>query len=268
MDAPILREVYTCIITSMIFHQTVFYMLAAFTAGTVIFVASLYINGGLQLGFDANEFIKQPLNWVAVLTGSFVFIGVFLLATQVYNRSILSLLELIEKQKQEIDHLAHHDMLTGLPNLRLSEDRLKMAIHNTDRSRGKVALLYLDLNNFKEINDTLGHDAGDEILKQIAQRLSANIRQTDTASRIGGDEFLIICPEVDSKEDITNTCQRLIDAVREPVLYASKPVQVGVSIGCAIYPDHADTIDELRSRADSMMYAAKTSEKYNYLISE
>jgi diguanylate cyclase (GGDEF)-like protein/PAS domain S-box-containing protein len=167
-----------------------------------------------------------------------------------------------------IEQLAHHDFLTKLPNRALFKDRLERAIAMADRKKGRVGVLFLDLDGFKAVNDQRGHDAGDQMLCAIARRVLATIRHSDTVARVGGDEFTVILNEVGSVEDAAAVAAKILDVVAEPVLVDGLPCTIGVSIGIAIFPDHARAHDALLRGADAAMYAAKQAGKHTFRICE
>jgi diguanylate cyclase (GGDEF)-like protein/PAS domain S-box-containing protein len=170
----------------------------------------------------------------------------------------------ISQQKaseQRYQKLAYHDPLTQLPNRLLFLDRLNQALLESARSKTNVALLFLDLDGFKQVNDTAGHDAGDALLQEVAHRLSQAVRQDDTVARIGGDEFTIILKNVAKKEVLERIGNTLIQAVNEPVTVADSNFQVGASIGIACHPADATDSDSLTAEADEAMYEAKQSGK-------
>lgn len=172
----------------------------------------------------------------------------------------------IEEQKQRIEFLANHDALTGLPSLRLVSDRLDHAIAEANEHGHKAALLFLDLDGFKPVNDTYGHDAGDSLLKTISERIHGAISDQDTVGRIGGDEFLVILHQVRDRQHIEQVCAELINVVSQPVVYQQHTLQVGASIGAATYPNSARCHNDLRARADELMYKVKRSGKNSYRI--
>ena len=161
--------------------------------------------------------------------------------------------------EDEIRHLAHHDALTGLPNRRLFRDIADLEVAQARRNRNKLAILFLDLDRFKEINDTLGHDAGDELLKQAAGLFRETVRASDTVARIGGDEFNIILADIVRPEDVSEIAQKIIRRFRSPFPISGNELNVTTSIGISVYPDDSTEIDTLLRYADIAMYHAKES---------
>lgn len=164
-------------------------------------------------------------------------------------------------QQQE---LALHDALTGLPNRRLLEDRIATTLQHAARNRSKAAVMYLDLDGFKNINDTHGHNIGDEILKIVAARLVGSSRKDDTVARVGGDEFVIVLGAVSGLLDAREPASKLIEAIAEPYHIGELTLQLSTSIGISIYPDDADTVEALVGVADSALYQAKRAGKNRY----
>lgn len=158
-----------------------------------------------------------------------------------------------------IQHLAHYDGLTDLPNRALFYDRLRLALSLAKRNSYELALLYLDLDGFKAVNDTLGHDAGDELLKSTAARIKQLVRESDTVARIGGDEFTVILPRIPGKPEAAKVAEKIIDAMAAAFTLSTREqgVRVGVSIGIALYPADAQDMDALVKAADTAMYDAK-----------
>jgi len=166
--------------------------------------------------------------------------------------------------EEQIRHMATHDSLTDLPSLRLAEDRLNMAMRIARRTKTQAAVMFIDLDGFKTVNDTLGHDAGDDVLIETARRLRSTIRETDTVVRIGGDEFLVILPGLQSSKDVEDIARKLIAAVSKPVELKETAARIGASIGIALYPEHANDSDSLIKLADSAMYKVKSSGKNGF----
>jgi diguanylate cyclase (GGDEF)-like protein len=176
-----------------------------------------------------------------------------------YVVAVGMILVLLEEQIEHNRHLALHDHLTGLPNRRLYQDRLAIALERARRSEAQAALLVVDLDRFKQVNDTMGHHVGDLVLQHVATIFSARVRRSDTVARTGGDEFSIILEEPTSREDAIRIGEMLKLTLNEPMQVAGKEVRVGASIGIAIFPDDADEMEQLCVAADLRMYDAKNS---------
>jgi diguanylate cyclase (GGDEF)-like protein/PAS domain S-box-containing protein len=182
---------------------------------------------------------------------------------------VLALLRDVTERKEAeetIRELAYYDALTGLPNRILLRDRLTMALAQAQRAGRKLAVMMLDLDKFKEVNDTMGHAAGDILLKAVADRLTGALRKHDTVSRLGGDEFIIVIPEVMSEDDLSMLAQKVLDVVRAPLTIDGHRVAVGSSIGVALYPDDGIDIETLMQHADAAMYKAKQSGRDQYRL--
>lgn len=177
-----------------------------------------------------------------------------------------------QKRVYELRTIVNHDVLTGLPNRRLVRNRLLHAMVLARREHCQVAVLYLDLDGFKEINDTMGHAVGDAALRNIARRLEGCTRETDTVGRIGGDEFLVVLPAVAHAQAATRVADDMLATLAHPVRWRDTELQVGVSIGIALYPDHvparlddeAVEADLLIRRADEAMYQSKSNGRNRY----
>ncbi|WP_157437373.1 GGDEF domain-containing protein [Actinoplanes subtropicus] len=163
----------------------------------------------------------------------------------------------VERQAETNHHQAMHDSLTGMANRALFRDRAEQALHLAARTRQPVGIVGLDLNGFKQVNDTLGHHIGDLLLKHVSERLTDCVRETDTVARLGGDEFAILLPNVTSVGNATEVARRILDAIREPIELDGKPVSVGASIGVSVFPEHGTELDALLQKADNAMYQAK-----------
>jgi len=168
---------------------------------------------------------------------------------------------LLEDQLEHNKYLALHDELTGLPNRRLFQDRLDSAIERARRTGSHVALLLIDLDNFKLVNDTAGHHAGDELLKHVGDLFTRRVRRSDTVARTGGDEFSVILEEPMTRADAARVGKTLAKLLDEPVTFGGKKLRVGASVGLAVFPDDAADSEALRIAADLRMYAGKTASK-------
>ncbi|HET9847718.1 MAG TPA: PAS domain S-box protein [Candidatus Dormibacteraeota bacterium] len=165
------------------------------------------------------------------------------------------------KQTQEsLEHQALHDALTGLPNRVLARDRLDQAILLAKRQQTRVALMIIDLDHFKEVNDTFGHQAGDQLLRQVGERFSGELREADTVARLGGDEFAILLLGTDA-DGARKVADKLLATLERPFVVEGQALDVGASIGIAVYPEHADSADSMLRRSDIAMYVAKRSRR-------
>jgi diguanylate cyclase (GGDEF)-like protein/PAS domain S-box-containing protein len=165
--------------------------------------------------------------------------------------------------ERRLHHLAHHDPLTGLANRTLLQERLRHAIDHAKRDGFMVALAFLDLDNFKHINDNFGHEAGDEVLREVAQRLRDNMREEDTVARMGGDEFVLIICNPDSHEHVAELVERIRRSIMAPVTVHGQEILPGTSIGISIFPDDGDNSEKITRAADAAMYHAKAVGKNN-----
>ena len=170
-----------------------------------------------------------------------------------------------KQQRMKLEHQAHHDALTGLPNRKLFSDRLHETIEISDEKNCSFAVLLLDLDRFKEVNDTLGHPTGDLLLKKISDRLQNAIPASDTIARIGGDEFALLLPSTDNARDAGNFSARILELLCEPFDLAGLTLEIAGSIGIAMYPQHGDDAAALVKRSDVAMYVAK-QEQTGYAI--
>ncbi|BBO80884.1 hypothetical protein DSCO28_14500 [Desulfosarcina ovata subsp. sediminis] len=173
-----------------------------------------------------------------------------------------------KEMEQEIKRLAYHDPLTNLPNRMLLTDRLNMAKNLSDRNRKKVALMMLDLDKFKEINDTLGHHVGDQLLQVVAKKLTGILRKEDTVARFGGDEFVLVLPDQKDVQNALKVARKIIDVFRNEVVLEGHALIITSSIGIAIYPDHGEDIDTIMKNADRAMYRAKQAGRNQYHLYE
>jgi len=168
---------------------------------------------------------------------------------------------LLEDQLEHNKYLALHDELTGLPNRRLFQDRLDSAIERARRTGSHVALLLIDLDNFKLVNDTAGHHVGDELLKHVSNLFTGRVRRSDTVARTGGDEFSVILEEPMTRADAVRVGKTLSKLLDDPMTFGNQELRVGASVGIAVFPDDAADAEALRIAADVRMYAGKTAAK-------
>jgi len=174
--------------------------------------------------------------------------------------------EELSNANQHLQFLATHDNLTGLPNRILFFDRLEQAIRKSRRQKQRFALLFIDLDDFKMVNDTYGHITGDEVLKRVAEFLSQTVRDSDTVTRLAGDEFTIILDNVQSIDNVETIAQKTIAAVSEPIQTQQASIAMTASIGISIFPDNGDDAEVLLRKADTAMYLIKDGPKNGYTI--
>ena len=160
--------------------------------------------------------------------------------------------------------MATHDLLTDLPSLRFARDRLSVALNMARRYKKAVAVMFIDLDGFKDVNDTLGHDAGDYVLQQVAKRLLSCVRETDTVTRVGGDEFLIIATEINAPENVAQIARKVIHLVSQPIIFNGRQSVVSASIGIALFPDDGHDMDQLIKKSDEAMYRVKKAGKNGF----
>ena len=181
---------------------------------------------------------------------------------------LLAIEDITERKKYEekIQQMAFYDSLTGLPNRKLFSDRLGIVLAQAKRNKKKVGIVMLDLDNFKDVNDTLGHDVGDTLLKAVAERLSGTLRKSDTVARFGGDEFVLIFPDMEVIEEAIQVVQKIIDRFHKPFLIDTHQLVVTTSIGIAVYPKDGMDEEILMKNADIAMYQAKQAGRARYQL--
>jgi len=207
------------------------------------------------LAAGARDFIAKPFDLIE-------------LKIRIHNMLEVRLLyKRLAERNAELASMALHDMLTGLPNRRLLMDRLSLAIVHARRNQRTMAVMFLDLDGFKQINDTMGHDAGDMLLRMVADRLVATVRQEDTVARLGGDEFVIALYEAIDVEQVAKLGSKVISAVSQPYSIQGVDVRMTVSVGVSVYPMHGEDAETLMKRADVALYEAKQSGKNDYRVS-
>lgn len=246
------------IVTGMVaglrlFLGVLVFMLLAVAAMTYAALSGLQLFEPLPLGLGRMFNVSSILLVCAA--------AVWLLASDL-RKTLLRLrseIRRVQQSEANFAHLAQHDALTNLPNRVLIRDRMEQAIAQARRYHKRVALLFLDLDNFKTINDSLGHGTGDELLQAVAQRLQASVREMDSVSRLGGDEFLIVVADVDSLAAVSAVARQVQEKLAHPFVLKGMQVVSSLSIGIALYPEDGEDFDTLLKHADVAMYQAKSS---------
>lgn len=168
--------------------------------------------------------------------------------------------------EEQVQRLAQYDPLTDLPNRRLFSDRLQQALALAERDRTRLALMFLDLDRFKPINDKYGHAMGDVVLKEVATRIQSSLRASDTLARIGGDEFVVLLPNVSSVRDVVGVAEKVREVLNQPFIVDGQVMSLSSSAGIALYPEHGDTEQSLVRNADTAMYYAKEDGRNNVQV--
>ena len=190
---------------------------------------------------------------------SFEIIATPLWKNGVFQGIVETMRDITERKKmeEEIWHMAHHDALTGLPNRRLFLELMRFGLVEAHRNRMKAGLLFLDLDRFKEVNDMLGHETGDALLKKVAKRLTSAVREVDVVARLGGDEFSILLAGIEYPKDIIEIARKILVALKEKCVIAGRTLHITTSMGISIYPDDSREVHTLFRYADIAMYRAK-----------
>jgi diguanylate cyclase (GGDEF)-like protein len=170
--------------------------------------------------------------------------------------------------EEHMQHMAQYDALTHLPNRALFNDRLHQAIAAAQRNKARLALMFIDLDKFKPVNDTYGHGVGDLLLKEVALRIQDCLRESDTAARIGGDEFVILLPAIETQQDASKVGEKILHALNQPFALAGHTLNISGSIGVAVYPEHGKDEKLLVKSADIAMYHAKKNGRNNVKMYE
>lgn len=251
-------------------------LVVAMIGGTVALIALVgyaAVTGLHVVVVNISEVSRQPAAWLNLTLSMALTTGAIAAALGAFMRSVYGLLgdvhrqQLeIEQQRDQIRHLATHDNLTGLPMLRLANDRSRVAIARAQRAGRKVGFMFIDLDGFKAINDLHGHDAGDAVLKEVAQRLKTAVRASDTAARIGGDEFLVILGDLSEAEQAADVAAKILHTLAAPITHGRHQIGIGASIGISLFPDHAGELDALKKAADTAMYRVKAAGKNAFVF--
>ena len=266
---------------SILFSIRIGALVALLAAAVPIASGWGFVSGHLAPPFDLNAHAVNTSAWLNFLTVTSLVPFVMLLAIRSVKNSILELLvrvhsqrdqiaeqrDLLDQQRHQLEALATHDTLTGLPTRLLATDRLQMAISNADRAGHRAGLLFIDLDGFKAVNDAYGHEMGDLVLQEISQRLKGALRTGDTVARVGGDEFLVILHCLTDDADAAfEVARALIVEMSRQIELAGRCVTAVASIGIALFPEHGRDIPTLRRLADAAMYRAKRSGKNQYCV--
>ena len=218
-----------------------------------------YIRAGQEAPYEAEVFHSDGRRIPVEMVGKTLRLG-----EETFRLGVLRDITDRKRAEAHIQYIAHHDLLTGLPNRSLLLERLEGALALAKRRARGVAILFLDLDHFKTVNDSLGHAAGDALLKEIAGRIRHMLRETDVVARLGGDEFLVVLPDLEAPEHAANVAAKLLATVGAPATLDGRIVYVSPSIGISVYPRDGASADELMRHADAAMYSAKENGRGNF----
>jgi diguanylate cyclase (GGDEF)-like protein len=222
------------------------------------------------IGVQSNKKAAYTDNHVKLLNAIAPFIAIAIENSRAHNELLRLNMELkeekesLEKLTRKVSQLANHDALTSLPNRLLLGELLDKAILRCQRNGTQLAVLFMDLDNFKPINDEYGHHIGDLVLKEVSLRFKNSLRASDIIARVGGDEFVVLITDIEKPDDACVVAEKLVAALQEPIRVNNITCQLGVSIGIALYPQHGKTGDDLIRYADQAMYATKRASKNNF----
>ncbi|MDQ5916258.1 MAG: hypothetical protein QG584_2152 [Pseudomonadota bacterium] len=260
-------------------------MAAGASLGTMGIIAFLALSGHIEFNFYNVDFLKSPLSWVAAIMSFAAMAGLVLTQAGRQHQRLVALLseqhqqmsnlaasneqlehEVVVRQdaEKQVHHLAHHDPLTGLANRLALEALLDHAIGDAFRNEQKVAVLFLDLDHFKRINDTLGHHTGDLLLIEAGRRLRAAVRASDTVARLGGDEFVVVLTNIESADIATTIAGNILQSLAKPYQIENQGLNTTASIGIAIFPQDGSDAASVMKNADTAMYSAKACDRNNF----
>lgn len=237
------------------------------TSVTFLFVCCIgygFVSGYLRLPVDANAYVTSASSWITLIIATSIMPYFVFQAIATLQSETAGLLSQVESQRDEIARLASHDQLTGLLMPQALADRLDHAIATSQRTGKRLALLFLDLDRFKQVNDSYGHAAGDYLLKTLAERFRKALRESDSIARIGGDEFIFLLEQPGAASDVAAVAQRVIELAATPVEFGDLSLEVGVSVGIGLYPEHGSNANSLRRAADKAMYQVKAAGRNGY----
>ncbi len=244
-----------------------------FIVATIIFILGcgyMYISGQLQLPIDADEYQMMYSAWGTVLFGDIFMMVMLVIILSNMKQHILELLHNLEQEQQKISKIADHDELTGLPVSRILINKLNDFLASQHREKRHLAVLFMDLDGFKSVNDNYGHDAGDKVLKEIATRLKQCLREEDILVRMGGDEFIALCSSPNHIVlDTEQLASRILNTISKPIRNDENIFSLGISIGIALSdPDELESAEKMIQRADFAMYEVKRSGRNAYRLAE
>lgn len=247
------------LITALIYPPRVTIWMIMASLAVLASIGIGVVTGQIVPHVNVSAYAVKASSWATTWVLLCIVLMTIFRSLGVFQQSTQDLLRELQQRQEEVVYLANHDQLTGLPLMRLARDRFEVASHRALRQGMKLAVLFIDLDGFKAVNDGYGHESGDDVLRLLAQRISQAIRAEDTVARIGGDEFLVLLGDVSTAELIQARGEALLHSLSQPVVVAGRSFRLTASIGVALFPDHGSDLDALRGLADAAMYQAKRS---------
>ncbi|MFT6368773.1 MAG: diguanylate cyclase (GGDEF)-like protein [Bacteroidia bacterium] len=240
-------------------------------AGTVIVCADmavilLYFSGAFVIDIDPVQAFSSPALWLSYSIVPIYASIIIMVVLSQYSRRIAEVFKELEDEKSAASYLSEHDPLTGLPNTRVMDIRAHQAILMANRGKSKPALLFIDLDHFKTINDKFGHAVGDLMLQEVASRIRLVVREEDIAARAGGDEFLVLLPHTADSSEAGAVAQKICAVLEKPFYVHDDKIFISASVGIALWPEHGNDLKSLTRSADHAMYAAKNSGKNAFKV--
>ncbi|MEW8053132.1 MAG: GGDEF domain-containing protein [Candidatus Thiodiazotropha sp.] len=249
------------ILMGLFSDRRLFVLFSVICLSYLIVLGWAFTTGVVEPVVSPGYMMNSASHWLTYGVGMTFFLLISMVTLQSYRQTMQDLVRQIEIQRDKITQLANYDALTGLPTLRLAQDRLEMTLHRARRMQAHASVLFIDLDNFKQVNDLYGHDAGDYCLEQTGRRMIEVIRSEDTVARIGGDEFLVIVDTLPIPQHAELLAEKLLSAIAEPIEWKNQLFSISGSVGIALFPEHGDTPAGLRHKADQAMYKAKNKRK-------
>ncbi|MEH6446529.1 MAG: GGDEF domain-containing protein [Oceanospirillaceae bacterium] len=254
------------VVGALYYEKKQLYALLLAIASILSVIGYAYTQGYIEPKIKPDLLITTPVYWVSFIVLMLLCFLMICNAIISYRDRIDELYATIELQNQQLLKLLATDPLTDLASSRLVDDRLQMTIKHCNRYKTTAAVLFIDIDNFKQVNDSFGHTIGDDCLKELAKRLTASVRETDTVARLGGDEFLVILEQLDIESELEGMLQEMLNRIRHPIITGAGAIKVTCSIGAAIIPQDGNSITQLKSRADEAMYQAKRYGKNQFFV--
>ena len=239
-------------------------VLAVLSAALLLVAGAGFVGGTIDPPFDMNQHVRNGSAWAAFLVVVMFAPLALLLALGSYQATVERLVAQVNEQRDRLERQVGHDTPAALPLMRLAGDRLEVAIRHARRADHKVAVLFVDLDGLKAINDDHGYAAGDQVLQQVAQRLRRAVRDEDTVARVGGDEFVAVVGGITDPADVERLARVINAAVARPIEWQGAALRVSASVGISLFPDHAEHAEALRRAADAAMYVVKKSGRNHY----